>query len=736
MTTKHLATKLRDCTCNDVTIAKIGKKITICGWLMSKRNHGGVIFADVRDHYGIVQIAIDIQNKEDKRILSNKVSKTTLESVISVTGEVKKRDKGTERTDNPTGEIEIDVEKFSILSLASNELPLPIDNNSPESNDTVRLANRFLDLRRKKMQKIMDVRGKVLSFLREKMIADSFKEIQTPILTAPTPEGATDYLVPSRIMPAHYYALPQSPQLFKQLLMVSGIDRYFQIAPCFRNEDARADRTVGEFYQLDAEMSFVEQDDVLQTMELIVQKLFEAFKPNTHKQSYLQPLPKIQHAEAMVKYGSDKPDLRIPLENKDLTETFKKSGFGIFKNAIAKGAIVISILAPKASSKSRSFFDSKIDFAKSLGGGGLAYIKFEEDGTPNSPIVKLLTKEELSAIKQQTSAQNGDVVFFACEHAKLAYMLAGEIRLLLGRELELIEKNTFKLCWIVDFPMFEIDYEKNSVSFSHNPFSKAKKTLSSLNIGKAMQENKQIDIQTLKELEQITCHQYDIVCNGYEIGSGGIRNANPEEMTEAFKICGVDITQFSAMYKAFTQAGAPPHGGIALGIERILMILCETTNIKDVIAFPLNSNGIDMLMEAPRMLSEKDKNKSFSEDYTKLSIQDQLSYACQNNNTELAKTTIKKEVNINYHDAQGRTPLIIAIRAKSLNVLEYFFTTENIKKQLDLFAKDNIGYTVAKYTVINGVSSFAKKLLQIIKTNCDQEVYNKFAEAINAITNK
>ena len=626
-----------------------------------------------------------------------------------------KREKGTERKDNQTGEVEIVVETFSVLSQAANELPFQLDTNVTESNDQVRLANRFLDLRRPKMQKILRTRSQLFKMVRDEMTKRDFVEIQTPILTAPTPEGATDYLVPSRLVPSHFYALPQSPQQFKQLLMVGGIDRYFQIAPCFRNEDARADRAVGEFYQLDAEMSFVDQEDVLQTIEPIVQKIFEKFKPDNHMQSYLDPFPRISFAEAMLKYGSDKPDLRIELENKDMTNIFANSGFGIFKNAIAKGSTVISILAPKTTNKSRSFFDSKIELAKSIGGGGLAYIKFEDDGTISSPIAKLLTREELKKIKERSGAANGDSVFFACENKQLAYKIAGEIRLLLGSELNLIQENVFKFCWIVDFPMFETEPSNEDVWFSHNPFSKAKTSVQNLKIS-SLAPSENITPDMLKEMEGVVCYQYDLVCNGYELGSGGIRNTDPKEMAAAFKICKVNITHFNAMYKAFTSAGAPPHGGIAIGLERVLMLLSQTTNMKDVIPFPLNSNGIDVLMEAPRIVPKKEKLKSFSDEYKKLPSQGQLEYACVENNVDIAKMAIAKDANINNRGMYGKTPLMVAIMCGSYNVIEYFLTDEKVSSQIDLLIEDEFNRQACDYLSIKNQSGLQKKVLELIKS--------------------
>ena len=724
-----LSTKLRNYTCNEVTSSILGNKVTICGWLMSKRNHGGIIFADIRDHYGIVQIAIDTLGKDERKQLLHKIDRVSHESVVSVSGIVKKREEGTERLEIPTGEIEIDVEDFTVISEANNELPFQID-DSNEPNEQIRLANRFLDLRRAKMQKNMKIRSKLLHFLRNEMHSMDFNEIHTPILTSPTPEGATDYLVPSRNHPCHHYALPQSPQQFKQLLMVGGMDRYFQIAPCFRNEDARADRAVGEFYQLDMEMSFVDQEDVITTIEKVVKKMFNCFKPENDNYDYNQEIRRISFQEAMEKYGSDRPDLRIPMENKDLTHIFKDSGFGIFKNAIKNNSIVIAILAPNTHSNSRSFFDSKIEFAKSLGGGGLAYIKFDENGVPNSPIVKLLSEEELMSIKNTCNAKNGDTVFFVCEKKHLAYKIAGETRLLLGQELGLIEKNTYKLCWIVDFPMFEIDFHTNKVYFSHNPFSKAKVKISDIVNIEDIQSNQKIDNDTLQKLESIICNQYDLVCNGYEIGGGGIRNIDTKEMQDAFSICNIDISNFNAMYKAFLNAGTPPHGGLAIGIERVLMLFCNTENIRDVITFPLNSNGIDTLMEAPKLLTDKESSKSFSNDYNKLNEQEILHYACVKNNPTIAQNAIKKGAKISYCDMYGRNPLMICIQSSSAEtakcIIEEYANEDN--KKSNILAPDIFGRNILSYLNAKNDPSLKKKIIKYVEEILGKETLNSIKE--------
>ncbi len=577
-------------TCGQLTSADIGKTVKLSGWVHRKRDHGGVCFVDLRDHYGVTQVLSSNQDPALNLLASNKYeefSSLSFESVITIVGKVVQRDEALKNKDMATGEIEVVLEDIEVISHAE---ILPINVNADYGfPEDLRLRYRFLDLRREKMHHNICLRSDVIAQIRKSMIEKGFREFQTPILTASSPEGARDYIVPSRLNPGKFFALPQAPQQFKQLLMVAGFDRYFQIAPCFRDEDARADRAPGEFYQLDIEMSFVTQEDVFATIEPV---LYDVFKKFSNKQVTSAPFPRIKYKDAMLKYGIDKPDLRNPIEIADVSEVFADSGFAIFKEAVARGAVVRAIPAPKAASQPRSFFDKMLAFAQQeLGAKGLAYIVFDEDGSAKGPIAKFLDDSQLAQLMKIAALQPGDAVFFACDKELTAAKMAGRVRIRLGEELSLIAHDIYKFCWIVDFPFYEYNEEDKKIDFSHNPFSMPQGGLEVLE--QADTDEKKLDI---------TAYQYDIVCNGYELSSGAIRNHKPEIMYKAFEIAGysreeVD-TRFGAMIKAF-KFGAPPHGGLAPGIDRIVMLLADEPNIREVIAFPLNQNGQDLMMNAP-----------------------------------------------------------------------------------------------------------------------------------------
>jgi aspartyl-tRNA synthetase len=574
----------RSHTCNDLRASHAGQTVRLAGWIHNKRDLGGVLFIDLRDHYGVTQIVVpptaDFQNT---------LSHLPKETVISVHGQVRPRPEGTVNPDLATGEIELDVAGYERLGSCE---PLPM-NVFPEDHtpEETRLKYRFLDLRRSKIHKTIMLRAKVISSIRKRMIDLGFQEFQTPILTSSSPEGARDFLVPSRLYPGEFYALPQAPQQFKQLLMVSGFDRYFQIAPCFRDEDGRADRTPGEFYQLDVEMSFVTQEDVFKAMEDLFAGLFPEFSawPST-----AVPFPRIPYKESLLKYGTDKPDLRIPIEIKDLTPLFAKSEFKAFA-----GKTVRAMAVPQAFDQPRSWFDNLQEEAKKLGAPGLAYVKVEGIQRPgvtsaviSGPIAKFLIGE--AAEKIMAIANGRSVIFFSADanETKAAKVL-GAMRVKIAEQLDLIEKNVFKFAWIVDYPMYEFNDETKQVDFSHNPFSMP-----------------QGGFEALEKQDPLTlfAYQYDLVCNGYEIASGAIRNHVPEIMYKAFAIAGYEPSvvddRFAGMINAF-RFGAPPHGGIAPGIDRIVMLLANETNIRDVIAFPMAQNGRDLLMNAPAPVSEK-----------------------------------------------------------------------------------------------------------------------------------
>ncbi|CAJ0877876.1 aspartyl-tRNA synthetase [freshwater sediment metagenome] len=569
--------RYRSHTCGEPNEGLAGQKIRLSGWCHRIRDHGGVLFIDLRDHYGLTQCVVDPDSPAFAQ-----AEKLRSEWVVRLDGDVRKRPAGTENPDMPTGHVEVYVTEIEVLGPAG-ELPLPVfgDQNYPED---IRLKYRFLDLRRDKLHANIMLRGRIVDSIRSRMKQGGFFEFQTPILTASSPEGARDFLVPSRLHPGKFYALPQAPQQFKQLLMVAGFDRYFQIAPCFRDEDARADRSPGEFYQLDVEMSFVTQEDVFEAMEPVLRGVFEEFagaKPVTQK------FPRIPFREAMLKYGSDKPDLRNPLIIVDASSEFE--GESVSFKAF-KGKTVRAIPAPGAATQPRSFFDKLNDWARSEGAPGLGYIIFEEEGgalVGKGPIAKFIPADVQAAIAAKASVKAGDAVFFSAGEETAAAKLAGMARIRVGNELGLSKTDVFEFCWIVDFPMYEWNDEDKKIDFSHNPFS--------------MPQGGMEALETKDPLD-ILAYQYDIVCNGVELSSGAIRNHRPEIMKKAFEIAGygeeVLVEKFGGMYRAF-QYGAPPHGGIAPGVDRIVMLLAEEENLREVTLFPMNQRAEDLLMGAP-----------------------------------------------------------------------------------------------------------------------------------------
>ena len=569
-------------TCTQLRTSDVGANVKLSGWIFRMRDHGGILFIDLRDHYGLTQVVI-----HPSRSFFETLSKAKLETVITVVGEVTIREASQINPEIPTGEVEL-VANECIVEAASEQTPLYLPGEEDGAED-LRLKYRFLDLRRERIHNNILLRSKVIAFLRKAMEAHGFNEYQTPILTCSSPEGARDYLVPSRVHHGKFYALPQAPQLFKQLLMVAGFDRYFQIAPCFRDEDARADRSPGEFYQLDMEMSFVTQEDVFQVVEDVISKTFAQFSTKTLDAT---PWIRIPYREAMLKYGSDKPDLRIPITMFDCSEVFKSSGFNAFAAAVKSGAVVRAIPVKNIKDKPRSFFDKLVEHAKSLGSKGLAYLVWDGD-TVKGPIQKFLTPAELATLANMGGMADGDVTFFVCEAEDTAAKIAGDIRVKLGRDLNLIDPKVFTFCWIVDFPMFETDPETGAVAFSHNPFSMPQGGMNAL---------------LNKNPLDILAYQYDVVCNGIELSSGAIRNHLPEIMYKAFEIAGygpeVVEQKFGCLLNAF-KFGAPPHGGIAPGVDRMVMLLAGEDNIREVIAFPMNQKAQDLMMNAPSDVSEK-----------------------------------------------------------------------------------------------------------------------------------
>lgn len=562
-------------SCGELREADIGKQVRVAGWVENIRDHGGVKFLDLRDHYGVVQIVVYDDN------LLNQVNK---ECAVTASGAVVMRDEETVNPKIPTGMVEIKTETLTVLGKSCSVLPFEII-TSKETKEDVRLKYRFLDLRNPKVHDNIVLRSQVISFLRGKMTELGFLEIQTPILSASSPEGARDYLIPSRKHHGKFYALPQAPQIFKQLLMVSGFDRYFQVAPCFRDEDARADRSPGEFYQLDFEMAFATQEDVFAVAEEV---LFQTFSKFSSKKVTKPPFPRIPYREAMLKYGTDKPDLRNPLEIIDISDLFTETGFAPFR-----GKTVRAVKVPDCVKQPKSFFEGMLKFALSIGMKGLGYISVLPDGTYKGPIDKFLSDDVRAELVRRAGLASNDVIFFIADEAEAAPKLAGQIRTELGEKLDLLDKNSFQLCFIVDFPMYEVDEETGNYVFTHNPFSMPQGGMEAL---------------LTKEPSEILAYQYDIVCNGVELSSGAVRNHDPEIMGKAFEIAGYtqDIVKekFSALYSAF-QYGAPPHAGMAPGIDRMLMLLSEEENIREVIAFPMNSSAQDLLLGAPAEVSEQ-----------------------------------------------------------------------------------------------------------------------------------
>tara|TARA_Y100001970_G_scaffold291888_1_gene430853 strand:+ start:528 stop:2318 length:1791 start_codon:yes stop_codon:yes gene_type:complete len=574
--------------CGELTDSNIKSNVKLSGWIHSKRDHGSLLFIDLRDQYGITQIVVDKSNK-----IFNLLEHIKVESVITVTGSVVSRSDETINKKITTGSIEVIINAVNIIS-KSKVLPMQVAGNE-YYGDEVRLKNRFLDLRREKVKNNIILRSEIIEFIRKTMIENNFKEFQTPILTATSPEGARDFLVPSRVHKGKFYALPQAPQQFKQLIMVAGFDKYFQIAPCFRDEDARADRSPGEFYQLDIEMAFVNQEDIFSLLEKVIEKTFTKFSKKPISQV---PFPRIPYAEALDKYGTDKPDLRNPLKIQEYTEFFKsdKVNLNIFKKIIEQEGIVKVIVAPLGNEKPRSFFDKLNDWARDEGASGLGYMTFKDEGQGligKGPIAKNIEIKMQKKLILDLKIKEDDAVFFICDKKKEAIKFSGKVRIKLAEALNLINEEKFMFCWIVDFPMYEIDENTKRINFSHNPFSMPQGGLDSL--------------ETKDPLE-IKAFQYDIVCNGVELSSGAIRNHNPEIMKKAFDIAGytedVIKKEFPSLYYAF-QFGAPPHGGIAPGLDRIVMLIAGEQNIRDITMFPMNQKAEDLLMGAPSDVKEE-----------------------------------------------------------------------------------------------------------------------------------
>lgn len=585
-------------TCGELRKAHVGETVKLSGWLHRRRDHGGVMFIDLRDHYGLTQIVFNPGSPG-----FGIVERLRAESVITLEGKVVAREESLVNPNLATGQIEVVAEYVSVQSEAA-ELPLPVF-GEPEYPEDIRLKHRYLDLRRETLHKNMVLRSQVIASLRRRMIEQGFTEYQTPILTASSPEGARDFLVPSRIHAGEFYALPQAPQQFKQLLMVSGFDRYFQIAPCFRDEDARADRSPGEFYQLDIEMSFVTQDDVFGAIEPVMRGVFEEFADWEGKGRTVppEPFPHIPYADAMLKYGSDKPDLRIPIECADVSDivTREDVSLGVFRKIVEGGGIVRAIPAPNTAEQPRSFFDKMDAWAKKeMQAPGLGYMRFTQEGdalTASGPIAKFFEPAALEALAERTGVKAGDALFFAAGKKSDAEKLQGAARVRIGEELGLIEPGVFRFCWIVDFPMYEWDEDNKKVDFSHNPFSMPQGGMEAL-----------LDADTIEKQLNLKAFQYDIVCNGVELSSGAIRNHRPDVMLKAFEIAGygpeVVEAKFGGMLNAF-RYGAPPHGGIAPGVDRIVMLLADASNIRDVTLFPMNQQARDLMMGAPSPVDER-----------------------------------------------------------------------------------------------------------------------------------
>ena len=579
--------RYRTHNCGELTKKNKDQDIVLSGWINKKRDHGNLLFIDLRDNYGVTQCVIDKSNEHFKEL-----EKIQLESVVKINGKVVERSKDTINSDLKTGDVEVTINSFQILGECK-ELPMPVFSDQDYAEE-IRLKYRFLDLRRKKIHDNIILRSKVISFIRNEMLKLGFLEFQTPILTSSSPEGARDFLVPSRLNPGKFYALPQAPQQFKQLIMVSGFDKYFQIAPCFRDEDARADRSPGEFYQLDLEMSFVEQEDVFQVVEKLMISLFKNF---SSKKLLYEKFPRISYAEVMLKYGTDKPDLRNPLLINDLTNIFIREDvkFDIFKKLVKSGSKVRSIVTKKTKDKPRSFFDNIDKWAKEQGASGLAYFTIEKDQklSAKGPVGKFFSEDSLKNIMEITNAEVGDSLFLACGKLNEVEKISSLARDKIAKELNLIDESKFAFCWIVDYPMSEKDEVTNKVKFSHNPFSMPQGDIKNIDFNNPL---------------NIKAYQYDIVCNGVELSSGAIRNHIPELMYKLFSIVGHDKNQvnekFSGMINALSY-GAPPHGGIAPGIDRIVMLLAGEKNIREVTMFPMNQNAQDLMMNAPSKVSEE-----------------------------------------------------------------------------------------------------------------------------------
>ena len=579
--------KYRSNTCGELTKKNKGSEVVLSGWINKKRDHGNLLFLDLRDNYGITQCIIDKENKFFKNL-----EKIQLETVIKIVGEVVERSPDTINKDIKTGEIEVKIKSYEVLG-ACEELPMPVFSDQEYAED-IRLKYRFLDLRRKKVHENISLRSKIISFIRDEMIKLGFLEFQTPILTSSSPEGARDFLVPSRLNPGKFYALPQAPQQFKQLIMISGFDKYFQIAPCFRDEDARADRSPGEFYQLDIEMSFVEQDDVFVVVEKLMLLLFKKFST---KKILFEKFPRITFKDAILKYGSDKPDLRNPLEICDLTSIFTREDvkFEIFKKLVKSGSIVRAIKTTNTKDKPRSFFDGIDKWAKDQGASGMAYFTIENDKeiSAKGPVGKFFSSDAIKEIMKIMNANIGDSIFFSCDKEKEVLKLISSARDKIAHELNLINEDSFAFCWIVDYPMFEIDENTKKIQFSHNPFSMPQGDLSNINFSKPL---------------EIKAYQYDIVCNGIELSSGAIRNHKPDLMYKLFSVVGYSKLEVQKKFKGMINAlnyGAPPHGGIAPGLDRIVMLLANEKNIREVTLFPMNQNAQDLMMDAPSEVDEK-----------------------------------------------------------------------------------------------------------------------------------
>ncbi len=579
--------KYRTHNCSELNETDVEKTVLLSGWLHRKRDHGNLLFIDLRDHYGLTQCVIENKNKYFKTL-----EKTKPESVLSVTGKVVKRSKDTENIELATGKIEVIIESINILSEAK-ELPMPVFGEQDYPED-IRLQYRFLDLRREEMHNNIILRSKIISFIRSEMLKLGFLEYQTPILTSSSPEGARDFLVPSRLNPGKFYALPQAPQQFKQLIMVSGFDKYFQIAPCFRDEDARSDRSPGEFYQLDIEMSFVEQEDVFKVVEKLMVNLFKKF---SNKKIINEKFPRITFNESMLKYGTDKPDLRNPLLIHEITEIFLREDvkFDIFKNLVKSGSKVRCIVTKKTKDKPRSFFDNIDKWAKEQGSSGLAYFTIEKDKaiTGKGPVGKFFSEDSIKEIMKVCNAEVGDSIFLSCGKLQDILKLLSVARNKIASELQLVNENHYAFCWIVDYPMYELDEQTKKIKFSHNPFSLPQGDLDKIDFKKPL---------------EIKAFQYDIVCNGVELSSGAIRNHMPDLMFKLFSIAGYDKKQVEAKFSGMLNAlsyGAPPHGGIAPGLDRIIMLLANEKNIREVTLFPMNQNAQDLMMKAPSEVEDK-----------------------------------------------------------------------------------------------------------------------------------